>query len=187
MSEDAGRTGVANIGMGAVHLLRHGADETGELRKFTVDDRAAKVDIAEHTVERILVRVVGRGTKEFGRRLGPVLGRRDAHGLLALEVVKEGARGHARSLAEVADRGCGKSLAADDIAGRLEKAGSGVTAFGFLFGRSRHGSNIPSARYVRQFRINAASSVRSGRDAAESCRYAPERTTPGLTAEYRQR
>jgi len=130
MSEDAGGTGIANLGGRAVDLLCHGADQAGELGKFAGDDCVAKIDIAEYPIEGILVGVVGRGAKEFGSRGCPVLCRRGAQSLLALEVVKKGTRGHARRVTEVADGSGGKSLGPDDIAGRLEEPGTGVATLG---------------------------------------------------------
>jgi hypothetical protein len=58
--EDAGSAGVADRWMRPVDLLRHGADQAGELGKIAFEDRLAELDVPEQTVKGVIMLVVWR-------------------------------------------------------------------------------------------------------------------------------
>ena len=56
-----------DVGVGAIGLLHHSSDQTGELGDFAFKDCFSEIEVAEDTIERISVLVVGRRL-EKGRR-----------------------------------------------------------------------------------------------------------------------
>ena len=98
--------------------------------------RGAEIDIAEHTVARIGIGVVG-SSAEQRRGHGPeLLYSCNAKPLLAFEMVEEGALGHARRSTDIVHRGCRVTLRANDIAGGIEQPGP------------RFGAVVGSAHYI---------------------------------------
>ena len=132
MAADAGVAGVANGGMGVVDLLHHRADEAGEIRHVALEQRAAEIDVAEHAIERILVRVIGRGREEGAGHLRPVIRRRNGERFLAVEMMEERALRHAGARAQLIDRGRDVALLADHGEGRIQQLlpGRGHAGFG---------------------------------------------------------
>src|SRR5208337_1671228 len=81
--------GLADRGMGVVSLLHHRAEQAGELRQFSLKDRPAELDIAEHPRAGVWQERVGGGVEQrFGAR-GEMRRRRDGASLLAGEMMKE--------------------------------------------------------------------------------------------------
>ena len=87
--------------MGLVGLLRHGAEEAGELRQVALKDRLAEIDVTQHPVARVGEARIGRGVEEsvgVRREMG---GGGDGAGLFAGEIVEERPLGEARFRADV--------------------------------------------------------------------------------------
>ena len=75
--------------MGLIRLLRHGAEEAGELRQFALKDRLAEIDVSQHPVARVGEARIGGGVEEgvgFRCEMG---GGRNGACLLASEMVEE--------------------------------------------------------------------------------------------------
>jgi hypothetical protein len=63
--------------MAVIGFLYHRAHEAGELTHRAGQNCFAKVDVAEHTVERIGIGVIGRRCEKFAGHLRPMVGSRD--------------------------------------------------------------------------------------------------------------
>lgn len=136
MAENAVPAGIANVGGGRIDLLRHGADQAGELGQVAHDDRLAEGHISENALQGIRRGVIGRDLKEAGGRLLPEFRRGDAERFLAAEMMEEGPLGDIGRAADVIDGGGGEALGADDVPRRLQEAVSGMATFGRLLGGS---------------------------------------------------
>lgn len=129
VAEDAAAAGIANVRGARVDLLRHGSHETGEFREVASDDRLAKGNIGENTIQRVDRIVIRRCLEKARRRLGPEVGRRDPQGVLAREVMEERTLGDIGCPAEIVDRCGGEAFRADYVLRRFEKTGSCAAAF----------------------------------------------------------
>ena len=57
--EDAGCAGFEDRRRRAINLLRHGADETGEIGEVAVDDVLAEIHIPKQAIERVVMTLAG--------------------------------------------------------------------------------------------------------------------------------
>jgi hypothetical protein len=73
-----------------------------------------------------------------------------AERFFALEVVEEGAFGHARRLAKLVDRARRKPFRADDVASGFEQARLCIAPFRVLYRGSWHAGYIPIGLYRRK-------------------------------------
>src|ERR1700685_4001355 len=122
MLADVAVAGGADRGISLIGLLHHRAEHAGELRKRALQDRLAKVDVAEHTLARILQSSKRRDREESFRAGGEM--RRGGEGavLLAAEVMKETALREPRATADIVDRRRRIALRADHVDRSLEQS-----------------------------------------------------------------
>ena len=107
--------GVANGRRGIVGFLDHRPDQAGEFRHRPGQDGPAKVEIAEHPIQRVVMIVIRRRFEEPTGCRRPVIGRRHAQCFLAGKMMKEPAFGHPGGTAQVIHRRRGIALGPDHV------------------------------------------------------------------------
>src|SRR5690554_4310944 len=129
-------------------FLHHRAHQAGIFKALAANDRAAKFEIAQDALQRVLWLVIGRCGEKLAGGLAPEVGRRDAQRLLALKIVEERALCDAGRLTEVIDRGRCKTLLADRVTGGFEEASFRVAGRGRRCVFLGHARSIPVGWYV---------------------------------------
>jgi len=136
--------GLADCRMRLVGLLHHGAQETGEFGQRPLQERLAKLHIAQEAIDRVNELPIGCGGKQTVRQRRKMPGRRYRQIFLGREVMEECALGHPGALADVIHRGCRVTPGADDIHGRVQQFGFRT---GLRFPGWHANVTIPTGRY----------------------------------------
>jgi hypothetical protein len=166
-----------------VSLLNHGAEQTREFVQLALQERLAKIHIAQEPIDRVGQRPIRSGGEQAVRPRREVAGRRYRQIFLAREVMEEGALGDACAVAELLHGGPRITPGADDIHGNVQQSclrtGSGFSGW-------HAGVDIPSGRYgvkMTGCRDNSRARKRLTRTGApmRACLIAPARGhKPGL-------
>ena len=105
----------AKRGVSVVSFLDHRAEQTGEIREGTLQDRDAEVDVAQQPIERVGGILIRRCCKHGVSHRREVSGCGKCQIFLALEVMEEAALGEAGCLADVFDARRAIALGANDV------------------------------------------------------------------------
>src|SRR5690554_1161840 len=146
--EDTRRACVPNRRRGVMKLLHHRSHQTGIFKALAANDRAAKFEIGQDTLQWVLGLVIGRCGEKLAGARAPEVGRRDAQRLLALKIVEERALCDAGRIAEIVDRRRRKTLLADHVTGGFEEASFRVAGRGRRCVFLCHARSIPVGWYV---------------------------------------
>jgi len=181
IAQDRPGAGAADRRAGGEGFLHQGPGHAGKLLHAAARQRDAEIDHCHDPVHRIGRLVIGRRREHRAGRLGPVLGRGDAQGLLGRKVVEEGALGHACGRAQRLHAGIGKAVGAQQVDGggqqSIARCGPGwlATISGGRGAATRsHRRNIPTgrsgARARRRCCAEPCSTVRLAVAAGRACR-----------------
>ena len=111
-----------------VNFLHRRADQAGVLRNLAAQHGDAQIDVAEDSVARIVLRLIGRRAEQHLSHRLELLDRGDAELFLAVEVMKEAALGKPCGLADIVDAGGRIALGANDIGCGGQKLAAGLRA-----------------------------------------------------------
>ena len=114
-------TRLADERMRFVDFLHHGAEEASELGQSALEDRLAKIDVAEEAIHGVGQGAIGRCCEYAVGHRRKMPGGRDRQFILAFEMVEETAFGDARSVANVVDCGGRITFGADNHQCCIEK------------------------------------------------------------------
>jgi hypothetical protein len=109
-------SGVCRVG-----FLNQRAEQTCVIWQFALQYLAAKIDVTEQAFERISQLLKGRGSEESFRRRSPKGGGGKREFVLAFEVMKKAAFGHARLVPDVINCGRRVTLGPDDVQRRVQE------------------------------------------------------------------
>src|SRR5262245_3949744 len=132
MLTDAGVASASNCWARLESLLHHRADKARELGNVAGEQLLSELEVAENTLQRVRVPVIGRSRKKLSSHIGPMLYVGDAEVLLGLEVVEEGALGDIARRAQVIHRRRRIALGANDLQRHVENLRFGRGFMGSL-------------------------------------------------------